>query len=68
MIGLIDKYESGELSWDQFSELVKEAHADRMGHPKKRLIIPDRPKEEDYFYSNPYECFESGDDQPLRST
>ncbi|KAG6412323.1 hypothetical protein SASPL_124999 [Salvia splendens] len=29
------------------------AHFDRMGKPSKRLVIPDRPKEDDYFYANP---------------
>ena len=33
-----------------------------MGGPMKRLVIPDRPKEEDYFYSNPEECLQSSED------
>ena len=28
-------------------------YADRMGGPTRRLEIPGKPKEEDYFYSNP---------------
>ncbi|XP_011099050.1 uncharacterized protein At1g04910 [Sesamum indicum] len=56
LIDLIDQYNSGSLSWDEFSYSVKDAHADRMGSPRKRVMIPDRPKEEDYFYSNPQEC------------
>ena len=56
LIDLIDQYSSGSLSWDEFSSAVKETHADRMGNPTKRLVIPDRPKEEDYFYANPEEC------------
>lgn len=28
-----------------------------MGQPTHRREIPDRPKEEDYFYANPHECF-----------
>jgi hypothetical protein len=38
-----------------------------MGGPTKRLVILDRPKEEDYFYSNPEECLQSSED-PLSST
>ncbi|KAL0377639.1 UNVERIFIED_CONTAM: Rhamnogalacturonan I rhamnosyltransferase 1 [Sesamum radiatum] len=56
LIDLIDRYNSGSMSWDEFSFSVKDVHADRMGSPKKRVMIPDRPKEEDYFYSNPQEC------------
>ncbi|KAL1541708.1 Rhamnogalacturonan I rhamnosyltransferase 1 [Salvia divinorum] len=56
LVDLIDRYSSGSLNWDDFSSAVKLAHADRMGKPRKRLAIPDRPKEEDYFYANPWEC------------
>ncbi|KAB2075052.1 hypothetical protein E1A91_A07G201500v1 [Gossypium mustelinum] len=64
LVKLIDEYQSGSLSWDEFSETVKEVHSDRMGNPKKRVVIPDRPKEEDYFYSNPHECVQLLD-EPL---
>lgn len=67
LVDLIDQYSSGSLSWDEFSSAVKETHADRMGNPTKRLVIPDRPKEEDYFYANPEECLELSDEQ-LSST
>ncbi|KAK2655565.1 hypothetical protein Ddye_008617 [Dipteronia dyeriana] len=40
-------------------QLVKESHKDQMGKPITRLEIPDSPKDEDYFYSNPYECLPS---------
>lgn len=36
--------------------MVKAALADRMAAPARRVVIPDRPKEEDYFYANPQEC------------
>ncbi|XP_062106428.1 rhamnogalacturonan I rhamnosyltransferase 1-like isoform X2 [Humulus lupulus] len=65
VIGLIDQYNSGSLSWDDFSIIVKKAHADRMGNPSKRVAIPDRPKEEGYFYSNPHECLQLIDDETL---
>ncbi|CAJ2665870.1 unnamed protein product [Trifolium pratense] len=56
MVPLIDLYTNKSLSWDDFSIKVKKVHAKRMGNPKRRVIIPNRPKEEDYFYSNPREC------------
>ncbi|CAO2818434.1 unnamed protein product [Amaranthus hypochondriacus] len=59
LVDLIDKYNVGSLSWDEFSAAVKETHAQRNGQPTKRLVIPDKPKEEDYFYSNPQECLQS---------
>lgn len=60
---MIDQYHSGALNWDEFSSAVKEAHAERMGNPTKRLVIQDRPKEEDYFYANPEECLQLSDEQ-----
>lgn len=70
LVDLIDRYNNGSLSWDEFSFAVKESHANRMGNPVKRLVIPERPKEEDYFYSNPEECLSSSEDplDPLSST
>ncbi|KAI3686574.1 hypothetical protein L1987_80254 [Smallanthus sonchifolius] len=65
LVELIDKYTSNSLNWDEFSSAVKEAHANRMGNPTKRLIIPDRPKEEDYFYANPEECLQPSDNEPV---
>lgn len=54
----IDQFNSGVLTWEEFSFAVKEAHKHRSGRPTKRLVIPNRPKEEDYFYANPYECLQ----------
>lgn len=56
LVPLIDLYMNKSLSWDEFSIKVKKSHAKRMGNPKRRVIIPNRPKEEDYFYANPHEC------------
>ncbi|XP_073015253.1 rhamnogalacturonan I rhamnosyltransferase 1-like [Primulina eburnea] len=65
LVDLIDRYNSGSLNWDEFSAAVKDAHSERMGKPTKRLVIPDRPKEEDYFYANPSECLQPMDqDEP----
>ncbi|KAL8111149.1 rhamnogalacturonan I rhamnosyltransferase 1-like [Apium graveolens] len=56
LVDLIDQYNHGSLNWSEFSVAVKGVHADRMGNPTKRIVIPDRPKEEDFFYANPEEC------------
>ncbi|KAL3624094.1 Rhamnogalacturonan I rhamnosyltransferase 1 [Castilleja foliolosa] len=56
LVRLIDQFNNGSLSWDEFSSAVKNVHANRMGTPNNRLMIPDKPKEEDYFYANPQEC------------
>ncbi|KAA8529295.1 hypothetical protein F0562_033906 [Nyssa sinensis] len=56
LVRLIDKYKRGKLTWENFSLQVKEAHENRMGNPTKRVEIPGKPKEEDYFWSNPQEC------------
>ncbi|XP_039121043.1 rhamnogalacturonan I rhamnosyltransferase 1-like [Dioscorea cayenensis subsp. rotundata] len=63
LIELIDKYNNGSLRWDEFSLAVKTSHANQTGMPTKRTVIPDKPKEEDYFYSNPQECLNLPDQQ-----
>ncbi|XP_059286445.1 rhamnogalacturonan I rhamnosyltransferase 1-like isoform X2 [Lycium ferocissimum] len=68
LVDLIDQYNDGSFTWNEFSTAVKEAHAERMGNPTKRLVIPDRPKEEDYFYSNPWECFEPSNEGETSSS
>ncbi|KAI9082827.1 hypothetical protein K1719_035157 [Acacia pycnantha] len=55
LVNLIDQYTTGSLSWDEFSSIVKKFHASQMGGPKTRVVIPEKPKEEDYFYANPQE-------------
>ncbi|KAH7530054.1 hypothetical protein JRO89_XSUnG0024400 [Xanthoceras sorbifolium] len=67
LVDLIDQYNNGSLSWDEFSSTVKEEHANLMGNPMKRMVMPEKPKEEDYFYANPHECLQLLD-EPLRST
>lgn len=64
LVDLIDQYNAGSLGWEDFSSSVKAAHAHRMGGPSRRVLIPDRPKEEDYFYTNPQECLGQADDEP----
>lgn len=67
LVDLIDQYNVGSLSWDEFSAAVKDSHGERMGNPSKRLVIPDKPKEEDYFYANPWECLQPSDENELLS-
>ena len=62
LVGLFDQYNNGSLNWDDFSLVVNEVHAERMLEPTKRIAIPDRPKEEDYFYANPEECLQQPHD------
>lgn len=69
LVKLIDKYNSGSLNWDEFSAAVKDAHSERMGNPTKRLVINDKPKEEDYFYANPFECLQAqNEEEPQQLT
>ncbi|KAK6931272.1 LOW QUALITY PROTEIN: GDP-fucose protein O-fucosyltransferase [Dillenia turbinata] len=44
------------LPWDGFAVAVRLAHEKRVGQPTRRKVIVEKPKEEDYFYSNPQEC------------
>lgn len=68
LITLMDKYETGLLSWEEFSSSVKAIHADRMGTPRRRKVIPYKPKEEDYFYANSEECMQMVLDEPWTTT
>ncbi|KAE8710151.1 putative Oligopeptidase B [Hibiscus syriacus] len=63
IVDLVDLFRAGSMSWEEFSSEMKEAHADRMGNPEKRLVVPDKPKE-DHFYTNPEECLARVDDEP----
>ncbi|KAJ4764330.1 O-fucosyltransferase family protein [Rhynchospora pubera] len=56
IVELLDLLQDEELSWDEFTESMRELHKDRMGQPTRRNVLLGRPKEEDYFYSNPQEC------------
>ncbi|XP_066319416.1 rhamnogalacturonan I rhamnosyltransferase 1-like [Miscanthus floridulus] len=58
IVELVDQYTSGSLRWDEFASLIKAVHSNRMGSAATRPAIPDRPKEEDYFYANPQECLQ----------
>lgn len=56
LVGLIDQHNNGTLNWNEFSMAVQELQNDHMGASTRRKVIPERPKEEDYFYANPEEC------------
>ncbi|CAM8879773.1 unnamed protein product [Rhodiola kirilowii] len=56
LVELIDLHQNQTLDWNQFSASVKSAHENRTGQPALRKDISNKPKEEDYFYANPYEC------------
>lgn len=56
LVEQLDLYQNEEISWDQFTYAVKEAHKSRMGQPAVRTVVPGTPKLEDYFYANPQEC------------
>ncbi|EPS59387.1 hypothetical protein M569_15421, partial [Genlisea aurea] len=69
LVDLIDKYNAGMVSWDEFSTKVQQIHSERMGNPtRRRVAIPDRPKEEDYFYANPVECLSTLQQQKTASS
>ncbi|CAI9265422.1 unnamed protein product [Lactuca saligna] len=57
LINLIDLHQNGTISWIKFSGAVKMAHRKRLGRSGDRRIVANKPKEEDYFYANPQECF-----------
>lgn len=57
LVELLDLHQNRTLSWGEFSVAVRLAHERRMGQPAHRRVIADKPKEEDYFYANPQECF-----------
>lgn len=59
-MGLLDLHQNGSLSWDEFAVTVQVSHEKRMGQPSRRVAVPDKPKEEDYFYANPEECLCEG--------
>ncbi|XP_015895227.3 rhamnogalacturonan I rhamnosyltransferase 1 [Ziziphus jujuba] len=67
-VNLIDQYKNGNLSWVEFSQAMKSSHADRIGNPAQRFNIPGKPKEEEYFYSNPQECLPPINQRPKVST
>ncbi|KAK6128572.1 hypothetical protein DH2020_037682 [Rehmannia glutinosa] len=62
LVELLDLHQNKTLSWDEFSVAVRLAHEKRMGQPTQRMVIANKPKEEEYFYANPQECLCEGKD------
>lgn len=56
LVDLLDLHANETLSWAEFAGAVKKVHENRFGQPSCRKVVINKPKEEDYFYSNPYEC------------
>ncbi|KAJ3703373.1 hypothetical protein LUZ61_007078 [Rhynchospora tenuis] len=51
-VHLIDKFDSGLITWEEFQRKVKMDHKDRQGGPYERK--PGfTPRQEEYFYANP---------------
>jgi len=60
LVELLDMHQNGTFSWNEFANAVRKVHEGRMGQPTRRRVEADKPKEEDYFYANPYECLCEG--------
>ncbi|XP_061369684.1 rhamnogalacturonan I rhamnosyltransferase 1-like [Gastrolobium bilobum] len=56
VVELVDMHQNGSLHWKEYADAVREVHEKRIVKPTRRRVILDKPKEEDYFYANPYEC------------
>ncbi|KAK7400893.1 hypothetical protein VNO78_12202 [Psophocarpus tetragonolobus] len=60
LVELLDIHQNGTLPWNEFTNAVRQVHEKRMGQPTHRRVDANKPKEEDYFYANPYECLCEG--------
>lgn len=52
-VKLMDRMDSGEISWEEFAGKVKKMHEKRVGAPYQREAGP-TPRLEENFYANPY--------------
>ncbi|CAH9090942.1 unnamed protein product [Cuscuta europaea] len=59
IVRLTDRYKADNITWGQYSLVMKKTHRNRTGKPKPRSMIPGKPKKEDNFYANPQECLKN---------
>lgn len=70
LVELLDMHANKTISWSEFTATVQEIHKNKVGQPSCRKVMVNKPKEEDYFYANPYECLvnSTGCDEPSSSS
>ncbi|XP_018685362.2 rhamnogalacturonan I rhamnosyltransferase 1 isoform X2 [Musa acuminata AAA Group] len=65
LVELLDLHNNKTLSWDDFATSVRQVLEKSIGQPTCRRVVAGKPKEEDYFYSNPQECLTNANECPM---
>nr|XP_018685362.1 PREDICTED: uncharacterized protein At1g04910-like isoform X2 [Musa acuminata subsp. malaccensis] len=65
LVELLDLQNNKTLSWDDFATSVRQVLEKSIGQPTCRRVVAGKPKEEDYFYSNPQECLTNANECPM---